>query len=120
MSEGAEYLFVASMNVDPAHEATFNDVYDTEHVPYLSEVPGVLSVVRCEPQTFSLSIGGEIREVPAPSEEPRYTALYGIESPEVLTSEAFSEAIERGRWPGQVRPHTRDRRHLLWRVTTRS
>jgi hypothetical protein len=31
----SKYLFVASMDVDPAKEALFNEVYDTEHVPNL-------------------------------------------------------------------------------------
>jgi hypothetical protein len=30
----------ASMDVDPDKEAIFNEVYDTEHVPYLFKVPG--------------------------------------------------------------------------------
>ena len=37
----AKYLFVVSMDVDPDKEALFNEVYDTEHVPLLSKVPGV-------------------------------------------------------------------------------
>ena len=40
------YLFTASMDVDPEKEALFNEVYDTEHVPLLQKVPGVLAVTR--------------------------------------------------------------------------
>ena len=47
--------------------------------------------------------------------EPAYTALYEIEGPEVLTSAAWGRAVEEGRWPGQVRPHTLNRRHVLYR-----
>ncbi|MBI2527860.1 MAG: hypothetical protein HYV93_17980, partial [Candidatus Rokubacteria bacterium] len=43
-----------------------------------------------------------------------YNALYELESPEVLTSEAWAAAVDRGRWPGQVRPHTKNRRHVLY------
>ena len=49
------------------------------------------------------------------STEPAYTALYEIEGPEVLTSAAWGRAVEEGRWPGQVRPHTLNRRHVLYR-----
>ncbi|GIS89334.1 MAG: hypothetical protein CM1200mP18_20440 [Gammaproteobacteria bacterium] len=42
MSEKARYLFTASMDVDPDKEDLFNEVYDTEHVPLLSKVPGSL------------------------------------------------------------------------------
>ena len=31
----SKYVFVASMDVDPANEALFNEVYDTEHIPEL-------------------------------------------------------------------------------------
>ena len=37
-----KYLFIATMNVDAEKDALFNEVYDKEHVPYLSKVPGVL------------------------------------------------------------------------------
>jgi hypothetical protein len=38
MSKG---LFLVRMDVAHDHEATFNEVYDTEHVPNLAKVPGV-------------------------------------------------------------------------------
>ena len=40
MPIGTRYVFIASMDVDPDKEDLFNEVYDTEHVPYLLEVPG--------------------------------------------------------------------------------
>ena len=86
------------MDVDPAHEGLFNEVYDTEHVPALMEVPGVLSVARCKTQELTMVIGGERRTVVV-EDEPVYSAQYEIESPEVLTSDGWGEAVERGRWP---------------------
>ena len=50
---------IASMDVDPEHEAIFNEVYDQEHVPYLSQVPGVLSIRRYERHQLVMNIGGE-------------------------------------------------------------
>src|SRR5919201_821286 len=38
-SDGAELLLLVQMNVDEAHERTFNDWYHS-HVPHLLEVPG--------------------------------------------------------------------------------
>ena len=49
---------------------------------------------------------------------PKYGALYEIESPDVLVTEAWATAVEKGRWPAQVRPHTRNRQHLLYRRIT--
>ncbi len=106
------YLFLASMNVEPGHEAEFNDVYDTEHVPMLSEVPGVISIVRFQRRELTMMLGGQLQTV-AIKGEPRYTALYELESPEVLVTDAWANAVERGRWPTQVRPYTRDRHHQL-------
>ncbi|HYT54038.1 MAG TPA: hypothetical protein VEQ38_04935, partial [Verrucomicrobiae bacterium] len=48
--------------------------------------------------------------------EPTYAAIYELESPEVLTSPAWDKAIEMGRWPSQVRPHTKNRRHVLLKI----
>ena len=46
MALQTRYLFTASMDVEPSKEALFNEVYDTEHVPMLLTVPGVIAVAR--------------------------------------------------------------------------
>ena len=108
----ARFLFIASMDVDPEKEALFNEVYDTEHVPELLKVPGVLSVRRAVSVPLTMSIGGERKTIVAEG-EPRYSAYYELESAEVLVSDAWAKAVEKGRWPSQVRPYTRNRRHVL-------
>ncbi|HEX2650310.1 MAG TPA: hypothetical protein VHN19_10275 [Burkholderiales bacterium] len=109
------YVFIAAMDVDPAKEAIFNEVYDKEHIPNLLKVPGVKSVTRLTQEPLEMFIGGEKKKIIAEG-EPRYTAVYEIESPEVLTSDAWSRAVEAGRWPSEVRPYTRNRRHVLRKV----
>ena len=116
MAQKSKYLFIASMDVSSEKEALFNEVYNTEHCPELSKVPGVGSITRLEKQEFAVLIGGETRTVVDES-EPRFHAMYELESPEVLTSAAWGEAVERGRWPEQVRPYTQNRRHVLLRLT---
>jgi hypothetical protein len=111
----AKYLMIASMDVDKEHEAIFNEVYDKEHVPNLSKVPGVLGVKRYKRETLTMNIGGERRTIEIPN-EPLYTAVYELESPDVLTSAAWDKAIEEGRWPSQVRPYTKNRRHVLIKI----
>jgi len=113
----AKYLFIASMDVEPEKEALFNEVYDTEHVPELLKVPGVLSVRRGVTVPLTMSIGGEKKTIVAEG-EPRYSAYYELESAEVLISEAWAKAVEKGRWPSQVRPYTRNRRHVLRKLTS--
>jgi hypothetical protein len=114
MPIGARYVFMVSMDVAPEKEDLFNEVYDGDHIPNLLKVPGVLSVTRVRSEPFALSLGGERKEMPAAS--PRYTAIYELESKEVLASEAWGRAVEAGRWPGEVRPFTTNRRHALARV----
>jgi len=116
MPLATRYLFIASMDVDPEKEALFNEVYDQEHVPNLLKVPGVKSVTRLTREPLTLSIGGEKREIVAEG-EPKYSAIYEIDGPDVLVSQAWAEAVEAGRWPGEVRPYTRNRRHVLRKVS---
>jgi hypothetical protein len=116
MHPKTRFLFTAAMDVDPDKEALFNEVYDTEHVPELLKVPGVLSVTRNTLVPLKMSIGGEVKTLVAES-EPKYSALYELESAEVLTSAAWAKAVEAGRWAAQVRPYTRNRRHTLRRIT---
>ena len=108
----SRYLFSASMDVQPDKEAVFNEVYEKEHVPMLIEVPGVISIARFKTQELTMIMGGERRTIVVEN-EPRYSALYEIESPDVLTSEAWANAVDQGRWPDQVRPYTTNRRHVL-------
>jgi hypothetical protein len=110
----SRYLFVASMDVEPGKEALFNEVYDIEHVPNLLRVPGVRAVTRMEGEPFAMSIGGEEKRVT--HDGPRHGALYEIDGPEVLVSSEWAKAVEAGRWPGEVRPFTRNRRHALYRL----
>jgi hypothetical protein len=110
----SKYLFVVSMDVDPDKETLFNEVYDTEHVPNLLKVPGVRAVTRMAGEAFSMSLGGEEKKVA--HDGPRYVAIYEVDGPHVLMSPEWARAAEAGRWPGQVRPFTRNRRHALYKV----
>ena len=63
------FLHLVRMDVAHDHEATFNEVYDKEHVPLLGAVPGVGRATRYRN--------------PSPT-DPRYLAAYELESPAVL------------------------------------
>lgn len=108
----ARFIFIASLDVDPDKEDLFNELYDTEHVPLLLSVPGVLSARRCKSVEGSMAIAGGVVPLSAPG-EPAYSAIYELESAEVLTSEAWARAVDMGRWREEVRPHIRARRHVL-------
>jgi hypothetical protein len=117
MHPKARFLLTAAMDVDPAKEALFNEVYDTEHIPELLKVPGCLAVQRFSLVPLKMSIGGELKTIVAEG-EPKYSAVYELESADVLTSPAWAAAVEKGRWPAQVRPYTRNRRHTLRKLST--
>ncbi|MBS1878143.1 MAG: hypothetical protein JST31_01380 [Actinobacteria bacterium] len=112
MATTSKYLFIATMNVAPDRDALFHEIYDSEHVPFLGTVAGVNAIARFENKDLSAVVGenGPIKSAP---NEPRYTAIYEIDGPEVLASDEWSQMVERGRWPSEVRPFTSDRRHLL-------
>jgi len=112
MAARARYIFIASMDVDPAKEDVFNEVYDAEHVPFLLKVPGVLSAKRYKSELLTMFIAGRKQTIAAEG-EPRYSAVYEIESPEVLTSDAWAKAVDKGRWATEVRPYLRNRRLVL-------
>src|SRR5947209_14712257 len=109
------YLFIVSMDVAPEKEALFNDIYDNEHIPNLLKVPGVRSATRLRTEPVPVDLGGEVKMLTGEG-APRYMAVYEIESPDVLTSAAWARAVQLGRWPGEVRPFTSNRQHILRKV----
>jgi len=113
MSIQTRYLFSAAMDVEPEREALFNEVYDKEHVPLILSVPGVVSAARFKRQPVTMILGGERRTIVVEN-EPRYNALYELDSPEVLLSPAWAKVVDQGRWPGEVRPYTKNRRHVMF------
>ena len=40
----SHYLYVVQMDVPPQLENDFNRIYDTQHIPEIMKVPGVLGV----------------------------------------------------------------------------
>jgi hypothetical protein len=99
MTTDARFLYVVMMDVDPQKEAEFNKVYDTEHIPLLLRVPGVLSARRYRTSTTGV---------------PKYVAIYELERPDVPASDAFQKAADIGAWPQAVRPYTKNRSHIVY------
>jgi hypothetical protein len=89
-------LLVNAMNIDPAHEAGFNEWYDHEHIPALSAVPGVLAARRFQD----------------PKGTHRHLALYHLTAPEVAQGEAWKTAAASA-WTDRLRPHFRDHLRIL-------
>ena len=91
------------MDVAPQLEDDFNRIYDTQHIPEIMKVPGVLGVKR-----YVL----EKSAVPA---SPNTTAVYRVTSPDVPHSAAWIAASDTGEWKARIGPHTTNRIHALYR-----
>ncbi len=96
-------LLVNVMNVEPEHEAEFNEWYDHEHIPALAAVPGVLAARR-----FKDAKGTH-----------RYLALYHLQAPEVTMGQAWKQAASTP-WTERLRPQFRDHLRILARRYTRA
>jgi hypothetical protein len=92
-ASGAGGLLVASMTPAPGAEGEFNDWYDTEHLPNLLTVPGVLS-------------GRRFRATDTESER-RYLSLYHLRDVAVSRSDAWSKASNTD-WTARMRPKLQD------------
>jgi hypothetical protein len=114
MPFSSKYVFVVSMDVEPEKEALFNEVYDTEHVPLICKVPGVRAATRMQGEPFKMQLAGKTTE--KKHEAARYTAIYEIDSPDVLLSPEWATYAEQGRWPTEVRPYTKNRSHAVYKV----
>jgi hypothetical protein len=91
-------LLLVGMTPASQYETEFNAWYDTEHVPALSRVPGVLSARRFRA-----------------AGKPKYVALYHLASPEIVSGADWKRASESTPMPAQMRPHITDRLRLVCR-----
>jgi hypothetical protein len=97
------YIYLVQMDIPAAHEADFNRIYDTEHVPMLSKVPGVIKVTR-----YRLEKSNDSRM-------QKYLAIYEIDSPDIVDSPEWQKAGEWGDWAPKIRPHTTERHHSYFK-----
>ncbi len=94
------YIYIIQLDIPGEHEDDFNRIYDTQHVPAILEVPGVRGCHR-------------YRLTYADAETPRYLALYELDSPDVIKSDAWRKAADSGDWAPRIRPHTQNRRRQV-------
>jgi hypothetical protein len=98
-------LLLVGMSPAAEVETAFNAWYDTEHVPALARVPGVLIARR-----FRTSSSGG----------PKYVALYHLASPEVISGPEWKRASESTPMPEHIRPQISDRLRLVCRAYRRA
>ncbi|HEX6442666.1 MAG TPA: hypothetical protein VF007_10800 [Stellaceae bacterium] len=91
MPAGATALLLIAMNVAPEQEHEFNEWYNTEHLPQLGAVPGVLAA----------------RRYRGTGATQRYAAIYHFANPDVPNSAAWKTAANTP-WTERMRPNFRD------------
>jgi hypothetical protein len=96
------HIFVVQLDIPVEDEAEFNRVYDTEHFPMLSKVPGVRSAAR-----YRL----DHSTVPGMQ---RYLTIYELDSPAIMQSEAWEKAAAYGDWITKIRPKLTSRHHSIF------
>ena len=92
----ARALFLACGDVPAQHEAEFNRWYDTEHIPLLAAVPGVLRT----------------RRFLDPQGKPRYVALYELADAGVPGSAPWKAALATD-WAKRIDELSRDCEWIL-------
>jgi hypothetical protein len=100
--DNAGGFLLNAMNVVPEHESEFSEWYNTEHIPALAAVPGVLCA----------------RRFRATSANRKYVALYHLASPEVQATPAWKNAAD-SEWTRKLRPHFRDHLRLVCKAYVR-
>ena len=99
----ADYMYVVQMDIPDELEDEFNRVYDTQHVPNIIQAPGVHACSRFKLE--SADVAGVAR----------YLAVYEIDSPDIPETDGWKAESEKGDWPTKIRPHTRNRSHLIFK-----
>ena len=87
MAKKGKGIFLVYVDIDAKHDKEFNDWYNTEHLPELLAVPGILSAAR-----YKAVKGG-----------PKYLAFYELENLGVLRTSAFT-GRPRTPWGQRVSP----------------
>ena len=105
MPEGtrAPYIYLVQMDIPAEHEADFNRVYDTEHVPEILKVPGVRGCTRYVLETDQQGRHGALSR----------TVRDGLRRRD--GEPRLAEGSEIGDWAPKIRPHTTNRSHTVMR-----
>ena len=98
-----EYLWVVQLDIPPELEADFNVIYDTQHIPNISNTPGVLDVRRY------------VLEKPVQG-VPKYTTLYRLTSPDLPYTPEWIAASAAGDWQTRIRTHVMNTRRAMYRA----
>ncbi|GLW99352.1 DUF4286 family protein [Microtetraspora sp. NBRC 16547] len=98
-----EYIWLVQLDIPTELEDEFNRIYDAEHVPAISKVPGVSSVQRY------------VLEEPTEGVQ-KYTTIYHVDSPDLPHSAEWAAASAEGEWKSKIRPFVVNAKLALFRA----
>ena len=97
----APFFYMVTFEIDPKDEKDFNEIYDTEHIPNILQVPGVHQVIR-------------LRDAePTAQGWLQYSALYLIDKPDLPSTPEWRAKSDIGRWAPVIRPRVKSRSQRL-------
>jgi len=99
----SQHIFFILLDIPAEHDTDFNKVYDTDHLPYMLQTPGVHD---CSRYKLVWSDNPDMIH---------YLALYHIDDPELPRSAAWKKQSTLGRWPTDIRQHVTQRRNGVYR-----
>jgi hypothetical protein len=97
----ARHFYMVTFEIAREDEAEFNEIYDTEHVPNILRVKGVVGVVRFKDA------------VPNAAGWLVYSALYLLTRADLPDTPEWKAASDTGRWAPVMRPKLKSRQRRL-------
>jgi hypothetical protein len=95
--ENAAGVIISSMDIDTCAEEEFNDWYNTEHMPVLSNLPGMLAARR-----FRAHYG-----------EPSYVALYHVSDLSIYAKPSWT-VVNETPWTKRMRRYQHNRTYFMF------
>ena len=93
------FLHLAMADVESSKESTFNQLYDSQHSPFMCTLP---EVQQCSRYLALTNI------------HPKYTAIYEIHDPKVPDTSQWQKAADKGDWKSMIRPYTFNRHFVTY------
>lgn len=97
----ASHFYMVTFEIAREDEAEFNEIYDTEHVPNIMRVEGVLGVLRFKDAS------------PNDAGWLVYSALYLLARADLPDTPEWKKASDTGRWAPLMRPRLKSRQRRL-------
>lgn len=106
-TSGAPYFMMVTFEIEPQDEPEFNRIYDTDHIPNLLRLDGLLEIIRFR----DAERNAQGRLV--------YSALYLLSQSDYHETTEWKEASEIGRWAPDMRPRIKSRQRRAGTVAAR-